>query len=62
MTRVRSIVFVVVVAVVLWWLFQPAHKAVVGDVLLGAPTVTASDPHAQANQDYYTSSTPGNFQ
>ncbi len=60
--RASSVIGVVVVAVILWWLLRPTdHKAVHGDVELGVPTVVASDPHVQADSDYYTSSTPGSF-
>jgi hypothetical protein len=61
--RLLEVAIVAAVAIGLWWLLRPAHKAVQGDVLLGDPTVVASSPAAQAgSSDYYTSSTPGDFQ
>ena len=59
--RTKQAIGLVVVALVLWWLFEAPHKAVSGDVELGTPTVKASDPDTQGENDYYTSSTPGDF-
>ena len=56
-----QVLAIVTVALVLWWLFEAPHKAVSGDVELGTPTVKASDPDTQGENDYYTSSTPGDF-
>src|SRR5260370_27493 len=45
--RTKQAIGLVVVALVLWWLFEAPHKAVSGDVELGTPTVKASDPDTQ---------------
>lgn len=52
--RVAELLFVLIVAIVLWWLLQPARKPPTAYVELGDPTVTGSGSEDLGGADYLT--------